>query len=252
MDNIPKNQIKSRNTIEQREHEDDASARRVVAVDLSGNFIGQQNPSSAYVSFIRNGQPQTVTEDTASPSNNRPLPVKLTGFDGDVIINSDNLNLETQLDGVYGVDNTDPDNVGLVLQERGATSSDTAQTQRPTAFRGTNDTDVVAMDVAIRDQNGNQFTQANPLTISENYEKILKMILGSKWMELAVYDEIVTLVSPDRTTISLDFKEDGDVIGRADVNYASDLNWNFTLSRYVVDDDGSQLLDDDDQPLLLE
>lgn len=39
-DNIPKNQIKSRNTIEQREHEDDAAARRVVPVDQEGDFFG--------------------------------------------------------------------------------------------------------------------------------------------------------------------------------------------------------------------
>lgn len=251
-DNIPKNQIKSRNTIEQREHEDNAAARRVVAVDLSGEFLGQQNPGSAYVSFIRDGVPQTVTEDTSVPSNNRPLPVKLTGFDGDVVINSENLNLETQLDGVYDLDNLVPDSVGLVLQERGSAASPTTQTQQPTAIRGTNDTNVVAADVAIRDHDGNKFNQANPLMTSESYEKILKMILGSKWMDLAVYDQIVTIVSVDRTLLSLDFKEDGNIIGRADVNFTSDLAWDFTLTRYLLDDDGSQLLDDDDSLLLLE
>lgn len=39
-DNIPKNQIKTRNSIEQREHEDDAAARRVVPVDQDGDFFG--------------------------------------------------------------------------------------------------------------------------------------------------------------------------------------------------------------------
>lgn len=39
-DNIPKNQIKSRNTIEQREHEDTAAARRVVPVDQDGDYFG--------------------------------------------------------------------------------------------------------------------------------------------------------------------------------------------------------------------
>ncbi len=37
---IPKNQIRSRNVIEQHEHEDNASARRVVFVGPDGNFIG--------------------------------------------------------------------------------------------------------------------------------------------------------------------------------------------------------------------
>lgn len=39
-DNIPKNQIKSRNTIEQREHEDNAAARRVTPVDFDGDAFG--------------------------------------------------------------------------------------------------------------------------------------------------------------------------------------------------------------------
>lgn len=38
--NIPKNQVKSRNTIEQREHEDNAAARRVVPTDQDGEFFG--------------------------------------------------------------------------------------------------------------------------------------------------------------------------------------------------------------------
>ena len=43
--NIPKNQIKSRNTIEQREHEDDAAARRSILVDKCGDKFGTpENP----------------------------------------------------------------------------------------------------------------------------------------------------------------------------------------------------------------
>lgn len=52
-------------------------------------------PSS--LSFVLDGSNQTVTEDTVTPANNRPLPVKLTGFDGDVAINAANLNMEVQL-----------------------------------------------------------------------------------------------------------------------------------------------------------
>jgi hypothetical protein len=47
--------------------------------------------------FILDGSNQAVTEDTVTPANNRPLPVKLTGFDGDVNIDSSNLNLAVQL-----------------------------------------------------------------------------------------------------------------------------------------------------------
>lgn len=41
---IPNNQIRSRNTIEQHEHCDDASARRVKIVDEYGNAINDGNP----------------------------------------------------------------------------------------------------------------------------------------------------------------------------------------------------------------
>lgn len=44
MDNIPKNQIKSRNSIEQREHEDAAASRRILMVDEAGNAINNANP----------------------------------------------------------------------------------------------------------------------------------------------------------------------------------------------------------------
>lgn len=64
--------------------------------DASGNIIVAPS-SSGPIQFTRNGATQTVTEDTTTPANNRPLPVKLTGFDGDVSINASNLNLEVQL-----------------------------------------------------------------------------------------------------------------------------------------------------------
>lgn len=253
-DNIPNNQIKSRNVIEQREHEDNAAARRVVSVDKDGEFTEEGNPFPVVVEFIRDGEPQQVVEDTSTPANNRPLPVKLTGFEGDVIINSENLNLETQLDGDYDAStNTDPDNVGIIAHDRSTSTDKTKQNQRPTAIRGSDsDDDTVSSDVALHDHQGNRFSDRNPLMISENYEKAMRMILGSKWMELAVYDEIVTTVSPDRSTIVAEFKEDGNIIGKADISFPSDFSWSFSLERYVLDDDGSQLLDDDDTPLLLE
>ena len=41
---LPKRQIRSIGAIEQHEHEDNASARRVVLVDIDGNPITDQNP----------------------------------------------------------------------------------------------------------------------------------------------------------------------------------------------------------------
>jgi len=52
---------------------------------------------SSVVTFLRDGSNQNVIEDTGTPANNRPLPVKLTDFSGDMVLNAANLNLEVQL-----------------------------------------------------------------------------------------------------------------------------------------------------------
>ena len=64
--------------------------------DSSGNII-VSSVASGPIQFTRDSITTTVTEDTVTPANNRPLPVKLTGFDGDVSINASNLNLDVQL-----------------------------------------------------------------------------------------------------------------------------------------------------------
>lgn len=251
-DNIPKNQIKSRNTIEQREHEDQAAARRVTIVDQDGNFQDSTNPVPAVQFFIRDGAPQAVVEDTSNPSNNRPLPVKLTGFDGDVKIQAENLNLETQLDGLYSdPDNTVPDTVGMIAHERSTTTDKTKQTQRVTAKRGTVDTDTVSQDVSLHDASGNAFDPKNPLPTSTAYEKFFALINASKWMELAVYDQVIPDFVGDDLTLT--YKEDGALLGQALVsNYVSQTGWSLQLNRFIDDDDGSILQDDDGLSLNLD
>lgn len=70
-------------------------------LNASGEIITVGGGGSAgVISFTLDGLSQDVTEDTAVPANNRPLPVKLTGFDGDVSINASNLNLDVQLTAV--------------------------------------------------------------------------------------------------------------------------------------------------------
>lgn len=65
-------------------------------VDSDG--LLQVTTSQGPVQFRRDGVPQEVIEDTGTPANNRPLPVKLTDFSGDMVLNATNLNLEVQLD----------------------------------------------------------------------------------------------------------------------------------------------------------
>lgn len=151
------------------------------------------------------------------------------------------------------VDAADGDNIGLKVQQRGNSPSDALYNKRVTAKTGTGpNSDTTSMDMSIHDHEGNELTDRNPLQVSTNYEKIIQVVLKSAWMKLAVYDEVITTVSPDRSSINLSFKEDGYLIGEAIINFTSDLNWNFNLYRYLVDDDGSKLLDDDDTPLFLE
>lgn len=51
------------------------------------------------ISFILDGVSQPVTEDTIDSNNNRPLPVKLSGFTGDVTVTANQLNVQTSHTG---------------------------------------------------------------------------------------------------------------------------------------------------------
>lgn len=80
-ENIPKNQVRSRNSIEQREHEDDAAARRVLPVDEQGNPINSDNrlPVDALVNISSGADiPEifNVTAPIANTEYSQLLPIK--------------------------------------------------------------------------------------------------------------------------------------------------------------------------------
>ena len=52
------------------------------------------------VSFTRNGVSVEVTEDTVTPANNLPLPVKLSSVTGDINITAGDLNVHSTHTGV--------------------------------------------------------------------------------------------------------------------------------------------------------
>lgn len=56
---------------------------------------GELSTSSGPIQFIKDGIAQVVTEDTVDPSNNAPLPVKLTSVTGDINITAGDLNVQT-------------------------------------------------------------------------------------------------------------------------------------------------------------
>jgi len=51
----------------------------------------------ATLSFTRDGVAQEIIEDTVNPANNRPLPVRLMDFNGEMTLNAANLDLNVQL-----------------------------------------------------------------------------------------------------------------------------------------------------------
>lgn len=208
---------------------EDSNGVKRLAVD--GNFVAQNVQAEVN---LDSDEDEVAVED---PDTGAHIRVENDG--------SINANVE--------VDAGDGDNIGLKVQDRTLTPSDSNYTKRVTAKTGTGpNADTTSVDVSLHHHSGNEITDRVPLQISTNYEKIIEVVLKSAWMKLAVYDEVITTVSPDRQTITLDFKEDTFTIGQAFINFTSDLSWSFTLERYLCEDDGSHLLDDDDTPLFLE
>ena len=59
--------------------------------DSDGNLTVAQGP----IQFNRDGTPVEVSEDTVTPANNLPLPVKLSSVTGDINITANDLNVQT-------------------------------------------------------------------------------------------------------------------------------------------------------------
>ena len=72
----------------------------------------------------------------------------------------------TSVNGIYnGTTNTDPSNISIIAHTRSASPADTQQTQRLTSIQNGAGT-VRALDIALRDEDGEPFTASNPLPIT--------------------------------------------------------------------------------------
>lgn len=160
--------------------------------------------------------------------------------------------VDVDVDGFYdSVTNPDPDNIGIIGHTRSLSTGQAQQQQRITAKRGTLDTDTVSQDISLHDAQGNAYTTINPVPTSSTYEKFFALIGSSNWMKLANYDAVVPSFAGNDLTLA--YKEDGVTIGEAVItNYTSLTGWDLKLNRYINDDNGSQLLDDDNTPLNLD
>ena len=69
-------------------------------------------------------------------------------------------------DGVYhATNNSDPGNIGIVVHTRGATPADADQVIRATGISAST---VHAMDIALHDEDGVPFSEANPLPVYQS------------------------------------------------------------------------------------
>lgn len=118
--NIPRNQVHTVNTITQREHEDDAAARRVVLVDPNGLFRGQDSANPLYV--------QLSDGSISIETLNANLAVQLTAKDNDP--KSGDVHDSVRLgDGTneVGVNNDGSINVNIVSSTGSSTTPEVLQ-----------------------------------------------------------------------------------------------------------------------------
>jgi len=66
---------------------------------LTTDSDGALSVSSGPLQFVQDGGNVTVTEDTVTPANNIPLPVKLVDLTGDITVTANELNVHMQHDG---------------------------------------------------------------------------------------------------------------------------------------------------------
>jgi len=93
------------------------------------NADGSLPISSGPIQFIKDGSTETVTEDTGTPANNLPLPVKLTSVTGDINITAGDLNVQTSHIGA----SADSIRIGDGTEELSITASGEAETSDSTA-----------------------------------------------------------------------------------------------------------------------
>lgn len=114
--------------------------------------------------------------DGTSPASNqmsvdsdKNAHVEMHGDDpsgSDTVIRTSELGAITP-DGVYDINNnTEPGNLAVILHERATTPDKTSQVFRPTGVQGSVDDTVHAMDISLHDEDGNPYSETNPLPVS--------------------------------------------------------------------------------------
>jgi hypothetical protein len=79
-------------------HSSFAGSVEALDVNLAGS-TGTIDTDPGPIQYVLDGSPVTVLEDTVTPANNRPLPVKLTSVTGDINITAGDLNVQLEHTG---------------------------------------------------------------------------------------------------------------------------------------------------------
>ena len=80
--------------------------------------------------------------------------------------------------------------------------------------------------------------------------QIFNILNSSKWMDLGVYDEVNLSVAGNVST--LNYYEQQAHLGQALITFVSPSSWSLAMARYITDDDGIALQDDDSSQLNLD
>ena len=221
--------------------------RTEFGADIVLRAVYEEEPAVALRNVLVNRYGTFI--DTVKDSNG----INRLAVDGQFTATVD-VQVDVDVDGVYDpVTNPDPDNIGIILHSRSNPTDETVQVERQTAIRGSSDTDTVSGDVSLHDADGNRYSHTNPVpTENAGFDRFFSLIAASKWMELASYDEVVPTFSAGGTVLTLAYKEDGALLGEAVIVQNSETDWSLKLNRYIDDDDGTPLFDDDGTSLNLD
>lgn len=98
-------------------------------------------------------------------------------------------------------------------------------------------------DISNTLDNLNTFTQAR-------YELFFPLLANANWMKLGDFDNITPSFGVNQAT--LQYNQNNAILGRAIIDFTSVNDWEINLERYLNDDDGAILQDDDDSSLNLD
>lgn len=86
--------------------------------------------------------------------------------------------------------------------------------------------------------------------INNAYERLIPILANANFLKNANFDSVLPSVVGN--IVSFSYLEDTFEIAKVSLDYTNKFSWDLEIERYLLNDDGSKLLDDDDTPLFLE